>query len=103
MYNLMYKFMHELMCKCLGSGPDPRPQWELLGHDPGPGRALVPVLAHLPLTPWAGPDPGHLYMKLYMNLYMELYMNLDMNLYMKPYMNLYMKPYMNLNMKPYMK
>ena len=37
----------------LGSSPGPRPHWELMGPRPGPGRALVPVLAQLPLRPWA--------------------------------------------------
>ena len=53
MYNFMYKFMYKFIYKCLGSGLGPRPQWELLGPGPGPGRALVPVLADLPLRPRA--------------------------------------------------
>ena len=37
MYKFMYGFMYNFMYKCLGSGPGPRPQWELgQAQDQGP-------------------------------------------------------------------
>ena len=46
MYNFMYNSMYKFMYKCLGSGPGPRPQWEL-GQDwdqgpTAPNEALGP-------------------------------------------------------------
>ena len=53
MYNFMYNFMYKFMYKSLGSGPGPRPQWEL-GQDRDQGPAMPWTRAQqLPLRPWA--------------------------------------------------
>ena len=59
MYKFMHKFMYRFMYRCLGSGPGPRPQWEL-GQDWDQGPARPGTRAQqLSLRPWGlGWIPG---------------------------------------------
>ena len=53
LYKTLYKFMYKFMYRCLGSGPGPRPQWELgQDWDEGPARSGTRA-QQLPLRPWA--------------------------------------------------